>query len=174
MTMQTFLYLGPIILLTLLLMDPLSSSAQSQHRQVGDMSVSWTYEDEAILFTVTSPDQGWVVLGFNDENNIVGATLHMGGYDEKTKEQYFSERLTLSAGVHKAKTDIKLPTRVVDVEVLGSTDGTVMRFRLPFLPAVSGEYDLRPGNELWLILAYSVSDDLDHHSRFRKHIKVML
>ncbi len=173
--MQTLLYLGPIWLLTLLLMNPLSVSAQPQHRQVGKMTVSWTYEGEDILFTVTSPDNGWIVLGFNDENNIVGATLQLGGYRETTGKQYSSERLTLAPGNHRAKVDLELPTRVTELEITtGRKRGTVMRLRLPILPATSGEYDLRSGTDLWLILAYSVSDDLDHHSRFRRHIKVTL
>ena len=173
--MHTLLNLGPIGLLILLLMDPLSVSAQPQHHEVGEMAVSWIYEGEDILFTVTSPDNGWIVLGFNDENNIVGATLQMGGYRETTGKQYFSERLTLAPGVHKAKADLKLPTQVTEVEISKEgRRGTAMRLRLPVRPATMGGYDLRRGNELWLILAYSVSDDLDHHSRFRRHVKVTL
>jgi len=152
----------------------LSNPPQDRSLSVGPMSVSWRHEEHQITFRVTSPEAGWVVLGCNDEDNILGATLYMGGYNP-AGETYFSERLVTDIGKHQAFSELGLPARVQRAAAAsGPSGGTILTLTLPSASRSDQEYDLRPGEELWLILAYSVSDDLGHHSRFREHVRVRL
>jgi len=162
--------LSPFLLMSLTLPGQSSSSPLD----VGPMRVNWVYEEEDILFTVSSPGNGWVILGTNVKNDIVGATLYMGGVDDRTEQSYFSERRTVSMGSHRAKVDLGDPERAHNVTAAVSVSGTTLSFRVRVKPTREVEHDLRPGSSVWLILAYSVSDDLGHHSRFRRHVEVTL
>jgi len=151
-----------------------SDAQEASSLQLGPMSLEWQYEGEDIIFTVQSPDMGWVVLGINDRDNIVGATLYSGGY-RASKGAYFSERLVTSLGKNEALTDLGLTERVEEYSVEENNGkGTKLKIRMPYQSKGNKEYNLSKGQEHWIILAYSVSDDADHHSRFRKHIKVKL
>lgn len=96
----------------------------------------------------------------------------MGGVNDETGESYFSERRTVSPGKHEAKIDLGRSERARDVVSERSGLGTSLSFRIRSEPMTEGEHDLRSGRDIWLILAYSVSDDLGHHSRFRRHVRV--
>ncbi|MEL6140411.1 MAG: hypothetical protein AAFU67_02200 [Bacteroidota bacterium] len=168
------------LLLALTILSTCPVFGQSSHPngdaqiKVGPMNLTWTYEDEYIVFTVQSPDMGWVVLGINDRDDIVGATLYSGGY-RTGAGTYFSERLVTSLGKNQSLKELGLTERVTDFAVEeNSSKGTKLKIRMPYHAKGGKEYDLSKGQEHWIILAYSVSDDADHHSRFRKHVKVKL
>lgn len=166
-------------LLTMIIWQLLAPSfAQMRHLSnpidVGPMKVSWSHDTDEVYFVVDSPGQGWVALGTNERNDIVGASLYMGGWDEGGDALYFSERYTVSPGKHHPKIDLGYAERVRSVDVTTTPSGTQLTFRLRAVPDTAQEHDLRAGSKIWLILAYSVSDDLGHHSRFRRHVEVTL
>lgn len=63
----------------------------------------------------------------------------------------------------------------VDVERI-SYQGrrTVATFSIPLRTGQPDVLSLQRGEFVEMILAYSVSDDLDHHSRVREHLRVQL
>ena len=129
-------------------------------------------EDSHIEISLEAPTKGWVGVGFNDHNDIVGSDLylfHVVGQE--------AEALDMKVvGLGNPKIDSQLGgTHSVAVLKGQEVDGrTKVTFRLPF-PS-SDPYDFRHelGKQFWLILAYSTHDEFDHHSRMRKHIPFTL
>ena len=147
-----------------------AGSADANPVDVGGIRVQWRHSEDTVEFTVTAPTSGWVAVGFNEVDNIVGAELVM--MRAEAGGVHASHRSVLGAGDDRP------------VELLGrgsaivAADGAVASgratFRLRLRHDLGAAPSLAPGSELILILAYSVSPDFDHHSRVRRHIRVRL
>lgn len=157
-----------LVLSLLLVASPIRANPIS----VGGIDVSWEHMGESIEFVLTAPTEGWVAVGFNAVDDIVGADLFMAAtQDGETQAEHFyvagrgDPRPINSVGrdswIHStvAETDDGKST----VTLRLSPDETSDRFA-----------GLKAGETLYLILAYSVSADFDHHSRVRRHIQVTL
>ena len=114
---------------------------------VAGMHVAWRFVDDAIEFTATAPTTGWVAVGFNTKDDIVGANLVMGAVQH---------------GI----------LQIADKYVVDF--GDPRRFRLPITASDRYHLNLQPGTTLYLIAAYSMDDDFAHHSRMRKHVQITL
>ena len=157
----------PALLFTLIV-----SNSFSQEVQVERMKVSWEHKGDMVTFTASAPDDGWVALGFNSKNDIVGSNLIMIGVKEGkiTEEDFYvvGAGNPKPVGVLGSKSQIRNP---------GGTDKngiTTITFSLPVKAFDKYHYDLSKGNTLWLICAYSMEDEFDHHSRMRRHVEITL
>ncbi|MEM7573215.1 MAG: hypothetical protein AAF433_09955 [Bacteroidota bacterium] len=150
-----------------------SNSSSDDYQELGPMQYRWEHRGDRVFFEVISPDDGWIVLGLNQQDNIVGASLFFGG--QRNEEQYFAERYVTGFGENSSFAELGWASKIADVSVTTTADDRErLSFSLPHQPVADYEYDLSPGQSVWLILAYSVSDDLGHHSRFRQHVQVRL
>lgn len=139
---------------------------------LGGMTASHRIVDDRVEFTLTAPTTGWLGIGFNDRNNIVGSDLYLlhvvkgktSGQDMYVKGAG-DPRLDQSLG---GTNDIQI--------ISGEESGgkTKIVFSLPLASQDKNDFQLAPGRELWLILAYSTHDEFDHHSRMRKHVRFTL
>ncbi|MEM7381452.1 MAG: DOMON domain-containing protein, partial [Bacteroidota bacterium] len=82
-------------LLCALILLPLLSMAQQQ-REVGGMTVSWTYNENYINFKLNAPNDGWVALGFNNRNDIKDTHLLM--FATKDGKPSYQELYVKAAG----------------------------------------------------------------------------
>lgn len=89
-------------------------------------------------------------------------------------KSYLSERYVVGMGNHKPITSLggKEVVQLIEAEEKNGT--TRVSFSIPCTSNDSFHYDLREGTSIYLICAFSMEDDLTHHSRMRQHIKIKL
>lgn len=160
----------PIVFL-IFLFAPSVISAQLKQVSIEDMQVSWKFKGEYLYVQMNAPLQGWVALGFNDQNNIVRTDLVMVAVSQNRVEH--EEFFVVGMGNPKPTSSLGGTKWVKDVSGQESEEGTSIAFAI-HTTASKHHYELKEGQEIWLICAYSESDDFDHHSRKRRHIKVKL
>ncbi len=144
----------------------------SQEIQVERMKISWEFQQDHIRFTASAPDDGWVALGFNTKNNIVGSNLVMVGVkgSNATSEDFY----VVSAGNPKPVASLGSKSQIADAEGEDKNGVTTISFSIPIKASDKYHKDLSKGQKIWLICAYSMEDEFDHHSRMRRHVQITL
>lgn len=158
-------------LLLLLGLSPLGLLAQ-QEVVVNDMTFSYQLLEQEIIVELSAPTTGWIGLGFNTENNIVGSDLLLFHVVKGSVEG--NDLFVKSFGNPKLDSELGGTN---DIHALSGTEKngwTSVRFKLPLPSKDSFDFQHRKGQSFWLILAYSTHDDFNHHSRMRKHVQVEL
>lgn len=153
-----------------LLLWPFALLSQSSVT-LGEMTWTCAHEGDHLVMTLRAPTTGWVGIGFNQSNDIVGSDLlllHVEGGEAKAQDMYVK-------GIGNPKPDTSLGGST-DVEIIAyeeTAEYTSISFRRPYPTSDPYDYVLAPDQEFWLILAYSTADDFSHHSRMREHQKVV-
>jgi hypothetical protein len=140
--------------------------------EIGGMAISWYFEDDALIVDAQAPDEGWVGIGFNLVDEIVLTNLVMAGVDKDGP--YLSERFVRGFGDHRPVAELGGTPLAKLLFAEEKNGATRIRFSMPTKAADKYHYDLSPGVSLYLICAYSMEDDLAHHSRMRRHVRVVL
>ena len=149
-----------------------SLEAQQPKLAIGGMEVAWEFDKDTIIFTAIAPDDGWVGLGFNSKNAIEGANLFLFNHskDGSSAMEYY----VVSAGNPKPVKTLGSKEQLITYTTEEMDGKTHVRFSLPTTAVDNYHFNLRPNTTLWLICAYSMEDEFEHHSRMRKHIRVTL
>ncbi|NAY92355.1 hypothetical protein GTQ34_10525 [Muricauda sp. JGD-17] len=150
----------------------LVSNCYAQEIQVERMKVSWQHHDEVVSFTASAPDDGWVALGFNSKDDIVGSNLIMVGVtgSKVTAEDFY----VVSAGNPQPVKSLNSESQIINSSGSEENGITTVTFSIPIKAFDDYHFDLTKGRKLWLICAYSMEDEFDHHSRMRKHVEITL
>ncbi len=154
-----------IFLLSIFIM---ACMTKQQSARLAGMEVSWWYEQNELVIDVVSPANGWVAIGFNERDHIVATNLIMLGV--RNGKPYLSDRYVVGFGDHRSVEELGGEIRAHLLVAEEFSTGTHVRFSIPASPRDEHHYNLLPNTERYLIAAYSVSDDLDHHSRQRAHM----
>lgn len=133
------------------------------------MRFEWQVVDDRLAVRLAAPTTGWVLVGFNDRPGLDGARL------------FFTRVRAGRVEAEAHRTDFRFPAPfhqriaahggVEDFRDLAGEirDGvTRTRFTVPLVPNGARHVPLSPGKRVYVILAWSVSDDFDHHSRMRE------
>ncbi len=141
---------------------------------VEGIEVVWAFAGAFLTVTVSAPTDGWVAVGFNSRNDIVGSELFMAA--RRGEGPVAEHHLVTGAGVHPPVESLGRQSALVDFAV--DEHSGMLRAGITARFTINPEYvrsvPLTPGGEVVLILAYSVSPDFDHHSRVRRHVAVVL
>ena len=157
-----------LALMGLFCTQALALCAQSEVA-VNGMVLKHKVVGKEIEFTLSAPTTGWVGIGFNDANEIVGADLLL--FHIVNGKVAFQDMIVKGLG------DPRLDTTLGgtdDVKIISGEERgrlTEITFRLPLQSNDPNDFALEKGKTLWLIMAYSTHDEFDHHSRMRKHIR---
>ena len=155
-------------------MDSLSPTppVETGQASIDGMKVTW-YRDEADwVFEATAQTEGWVAVGFNTRNDIVGSNLIMGAVSAEVPR--LADHFVVGIGDHQSVAQLGGTPQVNLLEASEKEGQTMIRIRLAADAHDEFHHDLRSGESIYLILAYSVDDDFDHHSRLRQHVQVTL
>ncbi len=138
-----------------------------------DMTLEWRVDGDMAEFIVTSPEQGWVGVGFDPEATMRGADIIIGYVEDDGNvviEDHYGDQLT----THRPDTELG---GTDDVELIAGelTDGgTMLHFRRPLDSGDEYDNPLNPGETHTFMLAYGTSNDLssDHGTDSRTSFDV--
>lgn len=138
----------------------------------GDMRLSYHGTADSLYFELSGPTKGWIALGFNDRDNIVGADLLM--FCVRDGKVEFEDQYVERAGVHPADLSRGGKSNIRLLSAQEKNLRTHVRFSIPLQSGDARDFQHVWGESCYAILAWSVSDDFDHHSRMRKHVELDL
>lgn len=161
------------ILLTITLMAMVVSCFTQNRIEKNGMTVQWYYESNTIVFELSSPKQGWVAIGFNEENTLKGAHLIMARVSSNNIVDV-TEHYTIKPGTYKPFIDLGETSQAKVISGSENDKGTTVKFQLPILPPHKLAKDLSQGKSYNLTMAYSLDDDYQHHSIMRTSVKIEL
>ncbi|MEM6264099.1 MAG: DOMON domain-containing protein [Bacteroidota bacterium] len=140
--------------------------------QKNGMAFQWRIQGEFLEMKLSGPTIGWIAMGFNPKPGLTGTNLIMGHVtDQGTKME---DLYILGPGnpqpVNKLGGTFSLPA------IKGHEDdsGTYLEYQIPLQAKDAYHHTLKPGQQYYVLLAYSVSDDFDHHSRMRTEVSIIL
>jgi hypothetical protein len=126
------------------------------------MSFEWRIEPGRLLGRLRARTTGWLAVGFNDCPGLRGARLVMCRLiDDKVE----IEEHEVDPPRHHARRDSRSVVSALGAHRAGAD--TEIEFALAL-------EHLRAGHRVELILAYSASNDFEHHSAIREHQSVEL
>ena len=158
-----------IVFCVLLLFPFLKINAQNEI-QSDEMSFWSTIENDSILIKIKAPTKGWLAVGFNDKNEIVGSDLKM--FRVKNNRLEAEDQFVKGFQNHPSDSEVGGIQNIKLLSGEETSEATNLVFKIPLNSNDPFDYLHQPGESFWLILAYSVSDDFDHHSIMRKHSQI--
>lgn len=136
------------------------------------MKVHWEHRSDSVHFDVSAPTTGWLAIGFNPSDRLKNTYLIMGchtGGSPRLVEHY-----AVKPGDYRPIVEFggqPQATRINGTEKGGKTR---LRFSLPLKAADHYRKDLHPGRQYFMLMAYSRSDDFQHHSIMRTSVQITL
>lgn len=118
-----------------------------------------------------SPQNGWVAIGINTEDNLIHSNLIMGSINHG--KPILSDRHVISLGNHKSMEELFAHSQT-ELIFHSEENGTLIQFSIPNNSIDNYHYNLIKGNTYYLVMAYSMEDDFSHHSIMRTTVKIIL
>ncbi len=162
-----------LIIITALMTTPaIAQSANVKTIAKNRMTVNYTHHGDMISFDLSAPTTGWIAIGFNEHRGIVGSHLIMCRIVDGKPEVV--EHYTISAGKYKPIIDLGGKSAISNIK--GEQDNGTTNVSFDIVTSTIDQYhkDLSEGKEYYIMLAYSLSDDFQHHSIMRTNIKSIL
>lgn len=128
-------------------------------------TLEWTHISGGVEFSLTAPTTGWVAVGFTEGQSIVDTNL-IQGCVEKGKV-IVQDQFVTGFGEHPPVEALAVQSRISQIKGLEKNGSTTISFVIEKEKLDNLHYNLAEGKEINVWLAYSVSDDFDHHSRKR-------
>lgn len=160
-----------IIIILFALLQSYYPQDKSIHKN--GMTVQWQLVDEHTMqFKLSAPSYGWVAIGLNPQDRLVGSNLIMASIrDELTT---ISDRYVVALGNHQAMSELGVESKVILIDAQESDSGTEIIFQLDTRGDDAYHYELQEGKPIYLTMAYSREDDFGHHSAMRTSTKIIL
>ena len=143
-----------------------------QTTNVAGMLFTYSIEERQLVCKLQAPTNGWIGVGFNAQNSIVGSDLLL--FNIVGGKPSYTDLFVKSAGNPKKDSELGGVNSIKLLDSKESENKTMVHFSIPM--SSDDVYDFKHEIEqpFWLILAYSVADEFEHHSRVRKHIPFKL
>ena len=154
-------------MLIILVLLPLSLQAQ-KGVTLGNMNMTYQIVGDEIQIQLKAPTTGWLGIGFNSTNSIVKSDLYLLRVRNGSLEGI--DMYVAGAGNPKNDTLLGGSNNLKLINGIEDNNSTELTFRLPLPSNDKYDYTHSLSREFWLILAYSQSDDYNHHSTMRKHV----
>lgn len=135
------------------------------------MSVSWSHKADRIFFELEAPTSGWLTIGFNETNELTGTYLIMTRVYSTIPEVI--EHHVISPGNYRPIQNIDID-QIADVGGEETQNHSSIRFSLKADNSNNFRKRLTKGKYIYMTLAYSISDDFQHHSVMRTNVQVRL
>ncbi len=176
-------FFGIVALLTVFFSGLLSLSLPSQPLfnqgmeeksvKIDGMTVRWSLQPGGTIeCTMTAPTTGWLALGFNTHDDIVGTNLIMASIEQgkvRIEDQY-----VVRSGEHLPVNMLGGTSAVSNVQGTEQHGISTVSFTITQHAQDRFHHNLTEAASVFLICAYSMEDDFAHHSRMRQHVKVVM
>ncbi len=136
------------------------------------MEVSWVFGGDQVHFQISAPTTGWVAIGFNETDQLKNTYLIMGSVADETVTVL--EHFVVGSEDYRSVETFGAPKLIHGTEGKEDTKGTVIKFSLPVKAIDSYRKELNKGNTYFLLMAFSLADDFQHHSIMRTQTKIQL
>ncbi|MEO9482198.1 MAG: DOMON domain-containing protein [Ekhidna sp.] len=127
--------------------------------------LEWTHYKHHIQVSISAPSTGWVAVGFTTESSIVNTNLIQGYVSDG--EVFVQDQFVTDLGEHPPVEALAVAPRIFDISGGENKGSTTLNFSIYTKKVDNLHYELAEGNKINVWLAYSESDDFDHHSRKR-------
>ncbi|MEO1254885.1 MAG: DOMON domain-containing protein [Bacteroidota bacterium] len=134
--------------------------------------LEWDHENDQVNISLSAPSKGWVAIGFTEGNSIVDTNLIQGCV--MNGKVMIQDQFVTGFGEHPPVEALAVPSRIFNLSGEEKHGTTTISFSIYSNTLDKLHYDLTEGKEINIWLAYSVSDDFDHHSRKRIMKKIRL
>ena len=161
-----------LLLIPLYGLIALPPSNQQAMVEKNGMKVSWVIHCEKIDFTVFAPTSGWVAIGLNEDDSLVGSNLIMGAF--KQEQAIVSDRYIVALGQHEPVEDLGGKDHLSNVKCTEDDLGTTLTFSISRRAVDEYHFSLAPYRSYHLTMAYSMADDFKHHSAMRTAVEIIL
>ena len=151
------------------------SNSMSHTIEKGGMWVALQTTGSRLMIESRAPTEGWLVVGFNRISGLQGARLvFMRVRAGRAECEVHRTDFSYPAPFHRPRAAIGGTNYVADI-IGHQRDGvTQVGCSVPLASHERLDVALEPGAKLHVILAYSASDDFDHHSRMRTAVDITL
>ena len=157
------------IILLILIFSANGMLMAQQQVEAGGMIFTAKLVGQRIEIQLEAPTEGWLAVGFNSENNIVGSDLLQFRIEENG-DVYAEDQYVTAAGKHPRDIDLGGTDHIQVLSGKQWEGKTKVHFSIPFESGDQFDFQHELGKDFWLILAYSRERDFDHHSIMRKHL----
>ena len=127
--------------------------------------LEWEHAGESVRFTLSAPTDGWVAIGFTENEDIMDSNLIMLKVDDN--QVYGEDQYVVGFGKHPTVESLGEEPRIFNLSGEEKDKETTVSFSITKEKLDEYHFDLSEGKEINIWLAWSVSDDFDHHSRKR-------
>lgn len=139
---------------------------------IDGMHIEWDFDGSLLTFTMQSPYQGWLALGFNERNDFLHSHLVQANVTHESvnlREQYV-------VGYGQQESVSTLGGQEAIIKYFGQEDdaGTFLQFTIDTKIEDAFHYPLKEGGSIWLICAYSMADDFGTPSIMQRRIEIVL
>lgn len=138
--------------------------------QAGKMSFWSSIEKDSVLIKIKAPTKGWLAVGFNSQNQIVGSDLKM--FCVKNNQIEAEDQFVKGVQSHPEDKHLEGMNNIRLIKGTEAFGETSIAFKIPLISNDPVDFQHSLDQEFWLILAYSVEDDFTHHSIMRKHFQI--
>ncbi|MEM7283835.1 MAG: DOMON domain-containing protein [Pseudomonadota bacterium] len=141
--------------------------AHDQQLASGDMTFAWDHQANRLHGHLTAPAPGWLAVGFNDRQQLVGTRFVMA-IVAKDGHVQIQERVAIPTG-HDLVINRGGETQLDDVSGQRIAEISHLTFSLPHQFDDRHHVSLAPGTTSYLMLAWAHQPDFTHHSAWRHH-----
>lgn len=131
----------------------------------------WRHKRNRLFARMEAPTTGWVAVGFNTETTLAGTrfVIATGSGPDMHAEEHVAEPPN-----HRRVEELGLTPAVADLALEIEDGKSRLSFSLPHRFADTPTPVLSPGQKSFLMLAWSLAPDFDHHSAWRRHFETTL
>ncbi len=132
---------------------------------IEDFDLRYYFLADRIHFQVSAKCEGWLMLGFNNEERIDGSYLVFGTIQNQF--QVVEDHFVTAIGRHSSLHDLGEGASLRDCQFAKKNGKSTLEFSLPLESLSDYSPTFKANDQLYVWFAYSESFDLNHHSRKR-------
>ncbi|MEM8487890.1 MAG: DOMON domain-containing protein [Bacteroidota bacterium] len=140
--------------------------------EVEGIKFSWRFASGRLFCQLEAPTTGWVAMGFNTRPGLAGTHLVMAAVVDGNV--FVDDLYIVGPGDPRRIEALGGALDLQEVDGNETHQSTRISFSIPVAPTDNWRKKLTAGVTYDLLLAYSTHDAFEHHSRIRRHIKVVL
>jgi hypothetical protein len=159
-----------IIIGSLLMLLSACQSQPSPHTiTMANMTMHYELAADSITLTLTAPTSGWIAVGFNQNESLIGSDLIMCRVQDG--QAMCSDQYIRGLGDHPEDHELGGGHNLRILDAWENGIQTQVQFRIPLQSGDPFDFNHQLQSDFQLMLAWSTHDDFTHHSRMRKQRK---